>query len=110
MRLDSGSDIESVNEFIGLHLIRYLGPCSWCYIYGVGPFPSQLDLSHLANWTLFFPADCSPLCEVSHLSFSTVLDQTPQVNSSHVCFVLDSEPTYMDPLADYFPHSEVQRV
>lgn len=41
--------------------------------------------------------------------WNTVLDQTPQVNSSHVCFALDSELTYVDALADFFLHNEVQR-
>jgi len=43
------------------------------------------------------------------LSFSRVLDATDQVESSHLCFALESEATYVDPLGDFFPDSQVQR-
>lgn len=61
------------------------------------PFLLGLNLSHIARWTHFFPTDWFPLYEVSHLSLNMVLDQIPQVNSSCAYFVLDYEPTYVDP-------------
>lgn len=64
-----------------------------------------------AGLSLFCPSWTCPIwrsellfsfCEVSHLSFNTVLDQTTQVNTFPVYFVTDYEPTYAEPLVDFF--------
>ena len=46
---------------------------------------------------------------MAHLSFNSVMTQTPQAKSSYQCFVLESQPSYLDPLAEFFPDSEVKR-
>ena len=107
-KFETGSDFIPIKGIIGLDLLHQLGPSQlvpclkgWAFSTPAGVVPFRAVES-------FFSKD-QTLHEVAHLSFNSVMTQTPKVKSSHLCFVLESQPSYLNPLAEFFPDSEVQR-
>ncbi|CAE1165830.1 unnamed protein product [Acanthosepion pharaonis] len=105
-QFEAGSDLVLIKGIIGLDLIHRLitlklVPClrGWAFSVPSGLVP-------FGTVDSFLSGDKIP-CEVAHLSFNTVMGDTPEVNSSHLCFVLENQPTYLDPLAEFFPDSAV---
>ncbi|CAE1286022.1 SARS [Acanthosepion pharaonis] len=103
-QFEAGSDLVLIKGIIGLDLIHRLitlklVPClrGWAFSVPSGLVP-------FGTVDSFLSGDKIP-CEVAHLSFNTVMGDTPEVNSSHLCFVLENQPTYLDPLAEFFPDS-----
>ncbi|CAE1269627.1 unnamed protein product [Acanthosepion pharaonis] len=100
-QFEAGSDLVLIKGIIGLDLIHRLitlklVPClrGWAFSVPSGLVP-------FGTVDSFLSGDKIP-CEVAHLSFNTVMGGYPEVNSSHLCFVLENQPTYLDPLAEFF--------
>ena len=107
-RFKTGSDLIPIKGIIGLNLIQHLNslkliPCfkGWTLSVPSGQVPFGAVDS-------FFPEDM-PLYEATHLSFKSVMKRTPQVDAFHLCFVLETQSIYLDPVAECFPDSAVQR-
>ena len=108
-KFETGSDFIPIKVIIGLDLLHQLGPCQLVPCLKGWAFSTPAGVVPFGAVESFFSEDQTPH-EVAHLSFNSVMTQSPQVKSSHLFFlVLKSQPSYLDPLAEFFPDSEVQR-
>ena len=71
--------------------LHQLGPCQHVPCLKGWAFSTSAGVVPFGAVESFFSEDQTPH-EVAHLSFNSVMTQTPQVKSSHLCFVLESQP------------------
>ena len=107
-KFETGSDFIPIKGIIGLDLLHQLGPCQLVPCLKGWAFTTPAGVVPFGAVESFFSNDQTPH-EVAHLSFNSVMTQTTKVKSSHLCFVLESQPSYLDPQAEFFTDSEVQR-
>lgn len=102
-------DTNFIPIIIGLDLIQYLGPLQLVpLLHGLAfSVPTRLDPFGEVN-KLHSPGPCQDENREC-LAFDSVLTSTAEVKTSHLFFVLESRNTYLDPLKDFFPDSDVKR-
>lgn len=107
-QFEEGTDLITIEGVIGLDLIQNLDPFKLVPCLGGRAFSVPSGLIPFGDLDSFI-SDNIPSRDTTHLSFNTIMEHTPQVEASHLCFVLEARPTYFDPFEDCFPDSAVQR-
>ena len=107
-RFEVDSDFIPIKGIIGLDLLHQLDPFHLVPCLSGWAFSIPAGLVPFGPVESFISEEEIPH-EMAHLSYNSVMEHTPMVDSSHLCFVLERQPSFDDPLAEFFPYSDVER-